>query len=122
ALGLRDIDKKDTVLIPRFDLFHVDGARQRETPLERAVAALVAIDAIGPVLRLLPLLAANGEHVVLERELHILGPNARKFQSDLETILVLANVGGREPRRGDGAGARLRRGKRFVEHTVQSLN
>src|SRR6476660_150861 len=56
-LGLRHRDREDPVLEGGRHLFGIDRGRQREAPLEGAVAPLVAVHPLGALLGLLLLLA-----------------------------------------------------------------
>src|SRR4029450_11003762 len=75
------------------------AAGQDERPLERAVAALVAMHPFGPLLGLLLLLAANGQDVVLQRDLHVLRGYAGDLGDNLDRVLVLEDIARRIPGR-----------------------
>src|SRR5687768_12486063 len=72
-------NSEDPVLVLRRDLVAVHGAGEHEGTLEAAVAALVAVNPLAALLGLLLLLAPDGEDIVLQGELHILGLHSRQL-------------------------------------------
>src|SRR5262245_31046074 len=68
-LRLRDRDRENAVAVARRDLLRIHGGGQREGTLEAAVGPLAAMHALGLLLRVLPLLAADGKQVVLQGNL-----------------------------------------------------
>src|SRR5687767_6059755 len=100
-LGLGHDDRQNPVQVVSGHLLAVHGIRQDERTLERAVAALIPVDPLVPLLGLLLFLTADGEDVVLERELDVLGLHTGKLRHNLHRVAVLEDVAGGVPGRGD---------------------
>src|SRR6266571_5584589 len=71
-LDLRQGDGQHAMLVVRLDVAGVHGRGQREAALERAVTAFIPVHPLGALLGDLLLGAVDREHVVLDRDLHVL--------------------------------------------------
>src|SRR4029077_12091623 len=77
ALGLRQGDRQDAGVVLRLDLVGIYQVRQGEATLEGAIGPLVAVPPLGLLLSALPLLAPDRQHLILDRDLYVLGLHAR---------------------------------------------
>src|SRR4029077_20480387 len=98
ALGLRQGDRQDAGVVLRLDLVGIYQVRQREATLEGAIGPLVAVHPLGLLLSDLPLLAPDRQHLILDRDLHVLGLHAWDLAHDLDAVLVLEHVTRGAPR------------------------
>src|SRR5690349_946122 len=95
--GLRDGDRKDTVLEYRIDPVFLDRHRQPDRPREDAVGAFDSVEPLVLLLFLLLPLTGNGEDVILQRYLDVLDLQAGHFHGHEEQILVLGEIENRGP-------------------------
>src|SRR5207248_1912560 len=99
--ALREPDAEDAVLAFRGDVLRVDGGRQREAALERAVGALDALVAV-LARRLLELaLAAHGEGVVLDVQVDVVRVDLGQLDLQGDAVGVLEHVDQRRPGAGE---------------------
>ena len=83
---------QDTVLGGRLDLVRLDMPGHCDRPAEHAVMALGPVDLISVRVRHVLPLALDRQHVILERELHVVDPEARQFRGHQVGILALGDI------------------------------
>ena len=106
-LRLGHHDLQDAVLGRGIDLVGLDMGGQGDRPVERAVAPLGPVDLLsGRVSRGVPL-ALDCQQAVLERDLQVIGPEARQFRGYQVGVIALGNVDRGCPRLAGGPGAML---------------
>src|SRR5919199_226560 len=88
---------QNPVLVPGPDTAFIHAFGQRHAPTERAAPALPYVVAAPLLFLLFPALPADGQHVVLERNVHILGPYARQLGPDHQVAVSLEHVYRRSP-------------------------
>src|SRR5262249_5995231 len=91
-LGLGDLQPQHAVAQRRLDRIGLDSARQADRALERAEAPLDPVEVALLVVNLLARLALDRQHIVLERDLHILGLEARYSRLDQVALGRLAQI------------------------------
>src|SRR5215212_11247317 len=89
-LGLGDLQPQHAVGQRGLNLIGLDGGRQADCALERAEAALNSMEVALLVLSFLANLTLDRQHIVLNRDLYILGLDARQRRLDQVALGGLA--------------------------------
>src|SRR5690554_2956341 len=90
ALGQRQV--QNAVLEAGLALLGVHVIRQAQGPLEAAYAALAVMVALALALDGVAHLAADGQGIALDLDVHALRIHARQVHADLDTVIVLHDV------------------------------
>src|SRR5215207_423004 len=98
-LRQRDGDFQDAVLEARLDLLLVYALRERDAARERAVAPLGAVEALLPLIGFLPALAGDGEHAILDLDLHVVRGEPGQVRADHQLVPALEHLHRRRPLR-----------------------
>src|SRR4051812_42814709 len=112
--GLRQGYGEHAVAERRLRLVLLDRKRQRDHPLEAAIVALA--EAALLVLRLRPLLAPDGQDVVVHEHLDILLIQAGQFGRDTHILVGLDHLDARPSRHTPEQGRRI---AEVVEHVIE---
>src|SRR5687768_376642 len=102
------------------DPVRVHAAGEGEHPLEPAVGALIAVPPLALLLGHLLLLALNGQDLVFQAELHILGAHPGKLDHDAKVLLVLEHLARGRPCRSERPPVPFA-AQRFVHHPAQAM-
>src|SRR5207247_4077834 len=91
-LALRKVHPQHAVPVVGLDLLGVDHAREGEGPAEAAVGALHPVVALLLDLVVELALAAEGQHAVLDPDVHVLGVHSRQLGLEHDVAVLLEDV------------------------------
>src|SRR5688500_6741282 len=122
--ALQEHDAEHAVLVLGGRPFGRDGLRQRERARESPVGALDAVVVVRLVALLEAALAAQRQHVILDRQLEVLPVHAGQLGFEHDLVLVLVDVHARHPSAAGDAlvaeGARDVAGEKAIHLILQS--
>src|SRR5450759_3631422 len=96
-LGLRYRDREDAVLVAGLDLLRLHALREGQAALEAAEAPLDAVVPLVVDLLLELALALDGEHVVVDLDLDVVGVHARELGLEDDRVGGVEDVDRRQP-------------------------